>query len=485
MRRSALSALLFLAACGGRSDRPPEPKAAPRPLAPRPAARAPAPPVAAPPLAPAAGAPLAPAELRAFAGTLDALTLQIFRRLPDGENVAIAGPVVASALGLAAPGAREATRREFERVLPLAQGDARFHEVLGGLLAARTDRCLLSAANAAFVEETLQLEPAWVDAMAGARAQLVPVAFSRDPEKARGRINGWAREATRGAIDELVPRGVIDPLTRLALVSAASFTADWAQPFSRSATVRGAFHLASGETIEVPKLAATERLRFARTEGVRLVELPYACAGFSMVLLASDTGDDHERGSGPGGRGRRGEPAAQRMPLDAIEEALTPERLAGWIGAAREGIVSLRLPRFRVESAVELKPVLARAGLRRAMSPTADYGRIANVPLQVQAVPHRTFVEVNEQGTRAGAAAAVILGSRGAPPIAASFDFDRPFLFLIREKASGLLLFVGRVAQPHDPGDPEPIEAPAEPVRRQGFSRQAVDLYREMHLPPE
>jgi serpin B len=291
-------------------------------------------------------------------------------------------------------------------------------------------------ANRLFGERSYRFEPSYLEATKAAfGAALEPLDFRGAFEPARGVINGWVEAQTEKRILNLVPPGGLTADTRLVLVNAIYFLGDWAQPFTKEATRPAPFHLSSSAKTDVPTMHQTESFGWMRGEGFQALELPYREGAFSMLVLLPDAVDG----------------------LATLENELSAESLARIVGALARTRVALALPKFEVNPAasIPLSRLLQGLGMERAFDrERADFTGIANPPdprerLFIGEAFHKAFVKTDEKGTEAAAATAVAMARASAiqgQPV--PFKADHPFLFLIRDRASGLVLFMGRVADP-------------------------------------
>ena len=335
-------------------------------------------------------------------------------------------------------GARGETAAEMRRALHFEADADQVTRAAGEVLQdwkARSGPTILYAASRLFGEKSYAFEKPFLDATESAfGAPLQPVDFAKSPERARQAINGWVEKETEWHINDLLPRGVIDGLTHLVLVNAIYFKADWASPFEREATWPGPFYLTSTRKKDVPMMHDKGRLRFAALDTVRVIELPYEGKDASMVFLLPEAVDG----------------------LAALEQSLTAEALDRWTDALKRQRVYLTLPRFAIEPAspMSLRDTFRALGMRLAFDPMkADLTGIANPKhardrLYLHDVVHKAFVNVHEQGTEAGAGASTILMAGGKLPEPEVFCADHPFLFVLRDTETGMILFIGRVTEP-------------------------------------
>jgi serpin B len=357
--------------------------------------------------------------------SINRFTFDLFRTAAKGDGNLFLSPYsVSSALAMVYAGARGETAAQMETVFHLAGQDAThpafayLREKLNALSSTQTLE--LEVANSLWsqVDHPFRMDYlAVVQEFYGGEA--FPVDFKADTESVRQAINAWAEEQTRGRIGNLVPKGMLDPMTRLVLANAIYFKGEWASRFDPSATRPAPFHLADGSTTEAPAMFQTGRFRAAFSEGLSAIELPYDGNTLSMVVLLNDNP------AGP--------------PLD-----MTYGKLAGL--EFHEMEVALQLPRFKIESGLELGGTLAAMGMPLAFTDRADFsGMDGSMNLSIGAVVHKAFVEVGEEGTEAAAATAVGIRATSLPQ---PFVVDRSFLFLIRENSTGTILFIGRVTDP-------------------------------------
>ena len=250
--------------------------------------------------------------------------------------------------------------------------------------------------------------------------------FAASPEGSRKVINDWVEKETEQRIKDLLPAGSIDSLTRLVLSNAIYFNAAWLKPFEEKDTKKEAFNLDGGGTITVPTMhGKLDQSSYAKGAGYEAVTLPYDGDELSMVVIVPDKGT-----------------------LATFEKGLNATALKGILDKMKMAKVNLSLPKFKVEHELDLKKVLKALGMTDAFGMGADLSGInGKKDLFVTGAFHKAFVKVNEAGTEAAAATAVVSGL-GSVPEYVSLKVDRPFIFLIRDHATGAVLFVGRVADP-------------------------------------
>jgi serpin B len=385
-----------------------------------------------------ARASAAPEDATAAAAAINAFGLELYRQVAaDGGNVVVSPASIALALAMARAGARGATAAEMDAVLHDVASDANaawlnaLDQALAGRSgtfeddAGRDHEVTLRIANSTFGQRGMSLVPAYLEGLAtrfGAGVRLVD--YVTETEAARQLINGWVDDQTEHRIPELLVPGVITTDTRLTLVNAIYLKAAWQTPFAEQSTKPGTFTLADGSTVEVPMMATTTELPYAAGDGWQAVELPYI--GGSLGLTVIVPGD-----------------------LAAFEATLTPDQLTAIVGDLRQSEVTLGLPKFGIETKAMLADVLTALGMPSAFDPgRADFSGITTEEaLYISDVVHQANIEVDEKGTTAAAATAVVMRGTSVPDHV-TLQVDRPFLFALRDGPTGTILFLGRVSDP-------------------------------------
>ena len=356
-------------------------------------------------------------------------------------NLAVSPASIEVALAMTYGGAAGETQAAMARTLHVEGEPAAFHEAAGRQLGSWNDPereiYELRVANRLFGERTYALRDPFLELTRqtyGAPMELVD--FRGDAEGVRGHINDYVSGFTNERIVDLLPSGALDSDTRLVLTNAIYMLAKWSVPFDPNMTHPAPFHVGGASATEnVDMMNRRGSYGYADLDGVNVLELPYQGDDLSMVIVLPDATDG----------------------VAAVEQGLSVAGIAAWIAALSPTEVQLALPKFRVEpeESIELKPTLTALGMGIAFdSENADFSGMANPPdprerLHISHVFHKAFVAVDEEGTEAAAATAVVMGrGAGMPQPAPEFRADRPFLFLIRDVHSGAILFLGRVVDP-------------------------------------
>lgn len=383
-------------------------------------------------------------DVRAVVEGLNHFGVDLYRNTTSGTqtDTMISPASVFTAFGLAYAGARGATAAELAKVLHYPLPSDRLHQAMGELLATmRFDGPgkSLSVSNALFVQRGMTMSPTYVSLVASRYAAgLRTVDYLADSEAARKVINRWVEVQTHDRIRDLLAPPHVTSDTRSVLVNTIHFKADWADRFDKAATREEDFTRIGAPKVKVRLMHATRRLRYAPGPAYRAVALPYRGGETEMVVILPNDAKG----------------------LQAIEVALTPTQLQSTMRRLDASVgrdVILSLPKFKIETGFDLTEPLQAMGLTISLSDAADFTGAKPAtgtgpldrPIKIGKIVHKVFVEVEEQGTEAAAATAImqiiVTGSHGPPPPPPIiFRADHPFLFAIRDRRTGALLFLGR-----------------------------------------
>ncbi len=377
------------------------------------------------------------ADLAALVAGNTRFALSLYGTQSRSGNLFSSPYSISLALAMAYAGAAGSTASQMATALGYDLPPARLHPAFNALDLALAQRAeghdgnegfRLRVANAMWGQRGQTFLDAYLDTLAvnyGASMRVVD--FAADANAARLAINAWVSEQTANRINNLLPPGAVDALTRLVLTNAIYFLAPWATPFETAQTANAPFTTLAGAGVSVPTMNQRVNLPYASGDGWQAVDLPYAHEQLSMLLLVPDAGRFAE-----------------------VEAALDATKLAGVIGGLATRDVSLALPKFHVESTLSLATALRSLGMTDAFDASlADLSGIdGRRDLAVSDVLHKAYVTVDEKGTEAAAATAVIIGATSAPDGHVTLTIDRPFVFCVRDRLTGAVLFLGRVADP-------------------------------------
>lgn len=356
------------------------------------------------------------------------------RTQPD--NLFFSPYSISTAIAMTAAGAKGKTATQIDRVFSFNLPPASLHPEFAQLTYQLTDArgYQLSIANRLWAQKDFPLLPPFVKTTQDFYgAPIESLNFANAAEASR-KINDWVAKQTQNQIKDLLSPEDLDCNTRLVLTNAIYFKGNWLNQFESGKTKNQPFTLASGEKQQVPMMSQSQDFRYAEFENLQVLEMPYQGNKLSLVILLPANPDG----------------------LPKLEGALTADNLQKWLSFSQRE-VQVFLPKFTFEQSFNLKDVLSQMGMPDAFSNqpgVADFSGITNKEnLFVSNVIHKAFVEVDEKGSKAAAATAAIMCTTEPcasplPPSPPIFRADHPFLFLIRERQSGTIIFMGRFADP-------------------------------------
>ena len=409
-------------------------------------------------LAAFAAAQLNAADTDAAANAINALGIDLLAKTGKPDANALLSPYsIQEALAMTYAGAAGETREEMAAALHFPKHDVElvisFHalelelvdiqrrtrrDVADSKDAGPNEPVTLSVANRLYGQKGYDFSTEFLAIVReGYGAPLEQVDFKKAPDSARKAINAWVEERTRRRIQNLIPEGALDSTARLVLVNAIYFKAAWDDEFKKYATRPAPFHVNGGNPKDVPMMNKQADYSYAKKNGYTAVALPYIGENLQFLVLLPDKMDG----------------------LAALEAKLTPSILADCANLDSD-LVNLSLPKFKMEpEGMELNKQLESLGMKTAFDvPTgsADFSAMAprkpNNYLYISGVFHKAFISIDEHGTEAAAATAVIpkVGSamNAVPQKPKVVHIDHPFLFAIQDRKSGACLFLGRVTDP-------------------------------------
>lgn len=354
----------------------------------------------------------------------------------DKGNLFFSPFSISSALAMTYAGARGETAKQMAEVLHFAQAGADLHPAFSQLTArlnAGGKNYQLSVANALWGQAGFKFRPEFLDInnrYYGAGFKPVDYIKDANREKTRQTINRWVEKKTQNKIKELIKPDILTALTRLVLTNAIYFKGQWQTQFKAADTKPMPFYISNTEKTAPPTMSLLKtKFNYAENDQAQILEMPYKGGDISMVILL---------------------PRAE-VGLTKLEGDLQAEKIQSWLARLSSTKVDVYLPRFKLEKDVSLNEKLKSLGMTDAFDAAkADFSGMApGNQLYITSVIHKAFVEVNEEGTEAAAATAVVVGLKSAAPDRpVVFRADHPFIFLIRDNRSGGILFMGRLVDP-------------------------------------
>jgi serpin B len=382
---------------------------------------------------------VAPSDISSLTDGNSVFAFNLYKLLSKEEGNIFYSPYsISAALAMTYAGARGDTEKQMAGTLQFYLPQNQLHPTFNFLdqeLASRGEGAKgkdgegfrLNIVNAIWGQKDYTFLVSFLDTLAenyGAGLRIVD--FINETEPSRIIINDWASDETGGRIKDLIPQGAITQMTRLVLTNAIYFNAAWQYPFDEDATSPGIFYLLNGDEVTVPMMEQQESFSYAKGDNYQVVELPYDGQELSMVIILPDSGQ-----------------------FETFEEAMGYQNIKDVIENLERREVRLTMPKFEFDSSFSLKKALTEMGMPVAFSADADFsGMTGNKDLFVSDVIHKAFVSVDEAGTEAAAATAVIMDLTAMPDTPVEVTLNRPFIFLIRDIETGAILFLGRVMNP-------------------------------------
>ncbi|MCK5647223.1 MAG: serpin family protein [Anaerolineales bacterium] len=371
-------------------------------------------------------------DVEVIVGGNTAFAFDLYRKLREDEgNLFFSPHSISTALAMTYAGARGNTESQMAQTLHFSLDQEQLHPAFASLesrLKAVQERgnIKLAVAHSLWPQIDYAFLEGFISLVKENYGVLISPVNYAQTEAARKKINTWVEKKTEDKIKDLIPPGLIDALTTLVLVNAIYFKGNWARQFDPSLTKGATFWMRPAEGIEVPMMTQQQDFRYAESESVQVLELPYVGGDLSMFVVLPRKVDG----------------------LAELENALTAENLEKWTSDLWEREVFVALPVFKMSGKIMLGGTLASMGMTDAFGSNADFsGMDGSKSLFISEVIHQAFIDVNEEGTEAAAATAVVM-ARSIPPPVPTFRADHPFVFLIRDNNTASILFLGRVVNP-------------------------------------
>ena len=352
-----------------------------------------------------------------------------FKEESKDENIFFSPYSISVALTMTYEGARGKTAKEMQSVLHILEDEnlrrANFAKIINEIN--KPDKKYkLHTANALWPRIDFQLLEEYqntIERYYGGK--ITPLDYLKEPEKSRQTINGWVEDKTEDKIKDLIPQGYLTPSTVLVLTNAIYFKGTWILQFDPKDTQDEDFTTSGGRVVKVPMmrlLGKDAEFNYAETDEVQILELLYEGEDLSMLIILPKENN-----------------------LEKIEKFITPEKLSEWKNMLKKQRVDIYIPKFKFETKYFMAETLKKMGMPTAFTTGADFSGInGEGGIWIDKVIHQAFVEVNEEGTEAAAATGVIMGGTVLP----LFKADHPFIFIIQQRDTGNILFLGRVEDP-------------------------------------
>lgn len=378
-----------------------------------------------------------PGEVRELSQGNNEFSLRLYKILSKKEkgNIFCSPYSVSTALAMVYGGARGKTADQMAKVLCFPQKDAKLHQAYGKLIMSLNSRgqegkFKLNVANRLWGQKGYKfLAPYLKLTKEVYGAGLQAVNFKQNPNGARETINRWVEKVTNNKIKNLLPPGSVDSMTRLILTNAVYFLGEWQYPFEKEGTSKGDFFTLTGGKVEIDMMHNTKHLFCGKFKGGKILEMLYKGGDISMVIILPDKNDG----------------------LPDLEKNITWKGVNQWLLQLKVKKARVTIPKFKSTSTFMLSEVLSTMGMNTLFGAGADLSGISKEKgIFISAIVHKAFVAVDEKGTEAAAATAVVMAGSAAPRPEKIFIFeaDHPFIYLIRDRRTGSILFIGRLVKP-------------------------------------
>lgn len=360
--------------------------------------------------------------------------LELFGKLAYGkENVFFSPFSISTAMAMTYAGAKNNTKKEIGKVMHFDSVqnnlNKRFSTLLKYINSLNTENKLsLYTANSIWSQSGYFFNKTYIGNIKKYFfAAIQTLDFKKDPESCRKIINKWVEEKTKNKITELLKPNILNDLTRLVLVNAIYFYGSWDKKFDETQTKKMEFYIEKDKVVKADFMFANDKYNYLENEKFQIIELPYAGKTTSMMIMLPKNSDN----------------------INSLINLFKGDnycKISGKLGLQK---VKVFLPKFNITSEYELNETLKKMGIIEAFSPNADFsGMTGKKDLMIDKVIHKAIIEVNEKGTEAAAATAVVIREKSAPAKDIVFKADHPFFFLIKENKTGQILFAGKVYKP-------------------------------------
>jgi serpin B len=378
--------------------------------------------------------PANPTNIEELVNASNHFAIDLFSNLSnDNDNMFFSPYSIFTALGMVYEGARNGTADEIRSVFHFPADNQTRLDLFKGLiehLNGGGTGCNLSTANAMWVDKAFEVLKSYKDALSDYyKSEAATVDFVNALEESRLRINYWVENQTNGKIKDLFPKGTLSMATSLVLTNAIYFKGDWQKQFNSSLTAKRDFHPRPSQTVQVPMMVRKDdesEFNYAETSGMQILEMCYSGEKMSMLVLLP-----------------KGDSTSE------IEKSLGPQKLSEWKSKLQKQRVDVYFPKFTLNTKYFLEENLSRMGMPSAFTSAADFSGIdGQKDLLISHVIHQAYVSVDEKGTEAAAATGVSFEKGAIEPTVPTFNADHPFIFMIQDRETGNILFMGKLVDP-------------------------------------
>ncbi len=350
------------------------------------------------------------------------------------EDVFFSPYSISSALAMTYNGARGKTKKEMQEVLNfIANSEAlssHFSELNDNYRNLKQKEIQLNIANSLWCQEDFDFKQNFLDLNKKYyEAGIEKVNFEENYKEIRDQINKWVENKTNNKIQELIKKGMLDELTRLVLVNAIYFKGMWEFPFDKAKTKEDTFYVYSKCMTKTDFMHRSLSAKYYKDDLAEMIELPYSGKKLSMMIVMP----------------------IEKYGMKKLEERLDAELYESYNNSMYRTKVDLALPKFKIEAGYELNKPLKELGMETPFNSEADFSGISEKEeLYISNIVHKSYVDVNEEGTEAAAATGVVMRKTTAVMETVKFKADHPFIFFIKDNKTGSILFMGRLMNPAD-----------------------------------
>ncbi len=337
---------------------------------------------------------------------------------------------LSTAMGMTYAGSKGVSQDQIAKVFHFASNSNKFHKQQGDAikqLNSKVGSVQLNIVNTLWAEKTYPFKKSYNKLIKSAySASVKPMDFINKFEESRLTINENIYKTTNEKIKDLLPSKSLNSLTRLVLTNAIYFKGDWKTKFKKEKTSDSNFFITAQNVVKCKMMGLKSKFDYYEDSMIQAIELPYAGDNFSMIIILLST----------------------KLSLDEFTASLTSDSLESILKGFNNQEINILIPKFKLSNGYQLKSILSKMGMPQPFTDDADFsGMTSSNNLKVSDVFHKAFIEVNEQGTEAAAATAVVITMKSIGHDT-FFIANRPFLFLIKEKSTGTILFMGRIVDP-------------------------------------
>ena len=351
------------------------------------------------------------------------------------ENYIFSPLSISSALAMTFGGAAGITEQEMRKVLYFSDDNNLVHQSFANFISdyqkLNSEKVEVQLANSLWIQEDYKLRKSFLELMEKYYdSKLFKVNYKTEPQKSADRINSWVEKITKEKIKNIIKPNIITSATKLILCNAIYLKAEWRDQFEERFTKPGKFWLDKESSMQTPMMLKIDYFQLATFDNMKVVQLPYAGSDLAMTILLPNDVDG----------------------IDELENELDPDLFSKINEQLKTKRVRIFLPKFKIETTLNLNETLINLGMTSAFSASANFSKMEKTnSLAISDVVHKAFIEIDENGTEAAAATVVMMSAMCIPEPAPIVDFNanHPFFFYIQDTKSKTILFMGKVMKPN------------------------------------